>query len=68
MKFGILIISDLLENLKFKSKEISNKTGKNGIPKINKETLDSVVDSYIKLDKIIIIIKSKINELINLII
>ena len=64
----LLFNSDLLENLEYKTKEIYNKTGKNGLSNINKEILNSVVDSYIKLDKGLIIIKNKINDLINLII
>lgn len=48
---------DLIECLKYKSKEICNKTGKNGLFNINKEILKSVVDSYIKLDKGLIITK-----------
>lgn len=63
-KFNIHLIRDLED----KSKEISNKTGKNGLYNINKEILSSVVDSYIKLDKSLVIIKNKINELINIII
>lgn len=58
----------LIRELEYKSKEISNKTGKNGLYNINKEILRSVVDSYIKLDKGLIVIKNKINELINKII
>ena len=54
---------DLLESIEYKSKEIFNKTGKNGFSNINKEILDSV-DSYIKLDKVLILIKNKINDLI----
>ena len=58
----------LIRNLEYKGKEISNKTGKNGLYNINKEILDNTVDSYIKLDKSLIIIKNKINDLIKLII
>lgn len=59
---------DLIRELEYKSKEISNKTGKYGLYNINKEILNNVVDSYIKLDKSLIVIKNKINELINKII
>ena len=59
---------DLLENIEYDSKEILNNFGKKGLSNINKEILDSVVDSYIKLDKSLIIIKNKINNLINSII
>ena len=67
MKFLMnIMILYLLEKLEYKSKEISNKTGKNGIYNINKENLDNVVEPYIKLDKNYI--KNKINDLISLII
>ena len=59
---------DLLENIEYDSKEFLNNFGKKGLSNINKEILDSVVDSYIKLDKSLIIIKNKINNLINSII
>lgn len=59
---------NLLGNLRIKYKEIYNKTGKEGFAHLNKEILNNVVDSYIKFDKYIIIIKNKINDLINLII
>ena len=59
---------DLLRTLEIQTKDIYKKTGKNGVDNINKEVLDIVVDSYIKLDKNVVIIKNKINNLINLII
>ena len=42
---------DLLRTLGIQSKDIYKKTGKNGVDNINKEVLDNVVDSYIKLEK-----------------
>ena len=56
----------LLRNLKLERKAIYNKTGKYGFANINKEIFNNVVDSYIKLDKNLVIIKNKINDLINL--
>ena len=59
---------ELIRDIELNYKEIYKKTGKNGFININKEILNGVVDSYIKLDKELIIIKNKINDLINLII
>ena len=58
---------DLIQSLEFKSDSIYSKTGKNGLNNINKEILNKEVDLYIKFDKDLIIIKNKINDLINLI-
>ena len=58
----------LISNLELKYYEIRDKTGKKGFTNINKEILDNQVNSYIKFDKDLIIIKNKINDLINLII
>ena len=63
-EFNIELIRDLEE----KSKIICNKIGINGFVNIKKEILNKAVDSYIKLDKDLIIIKNKIKGLINLII
>lgn len=60
MKYG-----DLLRRLSLKSKEIRNKVGKNGLDNINKEILNKEVESFIELDKGLVIVKNKINELIN---
>jgi len=57
---------ELLRNLEFESNEIYNKTGKNGFDDINKEVLNNEVNSFIKLDKDLVVIKNKINNLINL--
>lgn len=57
---------ELLRDLEFKSKEIYNKIGKTGFEDINKEVLNSQVNSFIKLDKGLVVIKNKINNLINL--
>ena len=57
----------LISNLELKYYEIRDKTGKKGFTNINKEILDNQVNSYIKFDKDLIIIKNKINDLINLI-
>ena len=58
----------LISSLELKYYEICDKTGKKGFTNINKEILDNQVNSYIKFDKDLIIIKNKINKLINLII
>ena len=57
---------NLLRNLEFESKEIYNKIGKTGFDDLNKEVLNNEVDSFIKLDRHLVIIKNKINNLINL--
>lgn len=56
---------DLIRNLESKSQQIFKKTGKNGFDNIIKEILNNEVESYIKFDKDLIIIKNKINDLIN---
>ena len=58
---------DLIKTLEFKSDSIYSKIGKNGFYNMNKEILNNEVDSYIKFDKDLIIIKNKLNNLINLI-
>ena len=58
---------DLLRSIEYKKKEIYTKTGKNGYSNINKEILNNEIEAYAKFDKDIIIIKNKINDLINLI-
>ena len=58
---------DLISSLEFNRDSIYSKTGKKGLYNINKDILNKEVDSYIKFDKELIIIKNKLNDLINLI-
>lgn len=56
---------ELIRDYECKSKQIFEKTGKEGFYNIIKEILNNVVNSYIKFDKDLIIIKNKINDLLN---
>lgn len=58
---------NLIKKLELKSDSIYSKIGKNGFYNMNKEILNNEVVSYIKFDKDLIIIKNKLNNLINLI-
>ena len=57
----------LIKNLDFEYYKLCEKTGKKGFTNINKDILDNMINSFKKFDKDLIIIKNKINDLINLI-